>query len=74
VYATNSLSTRERTFETGRARRTSLPGGFLAYYEWNGREGLIFISDLESPGMAERAFDLFYSFQSDRGEILKRVR
>jgi hypothetical protein len=49
-----------------------LPGGFLANYEMDGTEGLLFISDLRTTEEANRAFDLLYSFESDRGKIVKQ--
>jgi hypothetical protein len=49
-----------------------LPGGFLANYEMNGSEGLLFLSNLGTPESARRAFDLFSSFENERGKILRQ--
>lgn len=51
-----------------------LPGGFLAHYDLDGSEGLLFVSDLRTEAGAGRAFDLFYSFEEVRGKILERGR
>jgi hypothetical protein len=47
-----------------------LPGGFLANYEGNGKEGLLFLSKLETPGLAKKAFALLYTFEAERGKLL----
>lgn len=49
-----------------------LPGGFLANYESESGEGLLFLSHLGSADKAREAFDLFRLFESERGELLRK--
>jgi len=49
-----------------------LPGGFLANYEVEGNEVLLFVSDLGDWKKAGEAFELFFSFENTHGRILRK--
>ena len=48
-----------------------LPGGFLANYDVGVGEGLLFLSDLGTPLAAGKAYDLLYTFEENRGKIIR---
>lgn len=46
-----------------------LPGGFLASYEFEEREGLLFFSDLESPSAADEALGRLRTYEEEHGKV-----
>lgn len=66
------ISGSERYIGNNLLGHSFLPGGFLASYDINGTEGLLFVSDLKSIEAAREAFDLILAFENERGEIIKQ--